>query len=239
LCAPDRHCVLMDLIFNALKLSFAGALIYLDRTHALQMMISRPVVTGPIIGFLAGDVSMGLLMGAIIELLWIRDIPVGSFVPPDETILTVLVASVGVLPLQVSGMKEISLFVYALLIFLPATYLSLQVELALRNANNQLWRLANDAIGRGQENRVALYHWSGAAIAFFAHFMLLLGFLLGGLYFIRLTFPLLPSFLYKALYFTGCVAPVVGVAAALSATRNTKALILFSLIFLLMFALSI
>ena len=229
----------MDLIFNALKFSFAGALIYLDRTHALQMMISRPVVTGTIIGFLAGNVGMGLLMGAIIELLWIRDIPVGTFVPPDETILTVLVASVGVLRLDASGWKEISLYVYALLIFLPATYLSLQVELALRNVNNALWRLASQAVENGQDSRVPLYHWGAAAIAFSAHFLLLLGFLLGGLYFIRLTFPLLPAFLNKALYFTGLVAPVVGISAALSATRSKKALILFSVIFILLFAISI
>ncbi len=225
----------MNLILPAVKLSLAGACIYLDRTHALQIMISRPIVVGPIMGFLAGDVVMGLFMGAIIELLWIRDIPVGTVVPPDETTMAILVSSVAVLDFHLPGKQQLALSVYALILFLPAPYISPRIELLLRGVNNRLWRIAWRDAEKGKTDRVPLYHFAGAAIAFVVHAAMLFAFLMGGLQLIQLTFPLLPKFVTTALVVTGCISPAIGIAASLSNARGRWALVLFSLSFLLLF----
>ena len=40
----------MNLLWLCLKLSTVGALLWLDRTHAFQIMISRPIVAAPLVG---------------------------------------------------------------------------------------------------------------------------------------------------------------------------------------------
>ena len=73
-----------------------GALICLDRV-AVQIMISRPVVAGPLMGLILGDMLTGLVTGALLELLWIDRIPVGSYVPPHDTFVAILATAGAVL----------------------------------------------------------------------------------------------------------------------------------------------
>ena len=227
----------MDLVVVALKLSLIGSFIYMDRTHAMQVMVSRPIVTAPIIGYFAGDAAMGLLMGAIIELLWIREIPVGAFIPPDETTLAILAASVGALSFTLDARSEFALYVFALLVFLPAAYLSIRLDLALRTFNNRLWRNAYDAVQNGHEGMVAAFHWAGAIVAFISYFLMFFAFLAVGLNIIRFLFPLFPSQVKTAFFLTGCAIPVVGIAGALTTARGRWSLAIFSAVFLVLFIL--
>ena len=61
----------------------------LDRTAALQIMISRPLVAGPLVGLLLGDPASGLTIGMLLELLWLCRLPVGANIPHDDTQVTV------------------------------------------------------------------------------------------------------------------------------------------------------
>ena len=53
-----------------------AVLLGLDRTAALQIMISRPLVAGPLVGLLLGDALTGLTVGMLLELLWLCRMPV-------------------------------------------------------------------------------------------------------------------------------------------------------------------
>jgi mannose/fructose/N-acetylgalactosamine-specific phosphotransferase system component IIC len=70
--------------------SFIGGLINLDVMTIWQVMISRPVVSGPIIGWLCGDVWTGLVIGALMELIWINILPIGTVIPPDASATTII-----------------------------------------------------------------------------------------------------------------------------------------------------
>lgn len=61
----------------------------LDRTAFPQIMISRPIVVGPLTGWLLGNPSAGLQVGLLVELLWLGRLPVGAAIPPDDTQVTV------------------------------------------------------------------------------------------------------------------------------------------------------
>jgi mannose/fructose/N-acetylgalactosamine-specific phosphotransferase system component IIC len=228
----------MELTTVALKLSLVGSLLFLDRMHTFQFMISRPLVTAPVIGLLAGNLSMGLLLGAIIELLWIHRIPLGTDITPDDTTLAVLVASVGALDFQVERGSEFAPWMFGFLIFLPAAYANPRIELALRKFNNRLWHGAREAIQRGYLGRVAAFHWAGAVLAFISCFILLFAWLFVGLHVIRISFPLVPSSIKMALNITAWFTPAVGVACALNTAPNRWALVLFSLSFLMLLLLS-
>ncbi|WP_125582846.1 PTS mannose/fructose/sorbose/N-acetylgalactosamine transporter subunit IIC [Lacticaseibacillus suibinensis] len=48
--------------------------------------IGRPLVTGPIVGLLFGDLQQGLIIGATLELAFLGLMGIGATVPPDEII---------------------------------------------------------------------------------------------------------------------------------------------------------
>jgi mannose/fructose/N-acetylgalactosamine-specific phosphotransferase system component IIC len=80
----DAHMVLV-----ILGISAVGGILGLDRTAAGQFMISQPIVAGPVTGWMLGDPTAGIVIGAVLELIWLLDLPVGTFVPADATIGTV------------------------------------------------------------------------------------------------------------------------------------------------------
>jgi mannose/fructose/N-acetylgalactosamine-specific phosphotransferase system component IIC len=79
----------MILSLNFLFIALISGIIHLDTLVFGQFMISRPIVCGPIIGYLLGSVNEGILLGAILELLYISIIPVGIKIPPDSTAATI------------------------------------------------------------------------------------------------------------------------------------------------------
>ncbi len=79
----------MILSLNFLFLALISGFIHLDTLVFGQFMFSRPIVCGPIVGYLTGSFTNGLLLGAIFELLYISIIPVGIKIPSDSTAATI------------------------------------------------------------------------------------------------------------------------------------------------------
>jgi len=73
-----------------LFLSFIIGIISIDTMKVGQFMFSRPLIVGSITGFILGDFYLGIKIGVILELFWIRVIPVGTYYPPDTVITTAL-----------------------------------------------------------------------------------------------------------------------------------------------------
>ena len=86
-----------SMVFAITGVALAGGLIGLDRTAAGQFMISQPIVAAPLAGWLLGDAAAGLVIGAMLELIWVLDMPVGGFVPADATVSAVTATAVAVL----------------------------------------------------------------------------------------------------------------------------------------------
>lgn len=58
----------------------------LDATAAGQLMLSRPLVMGPLLGLALDRGALGLAMGAVLEGLLAQDLPVGSHMPLNATV---------------------------------------------------------------------------------------------------------------------------------------------------------
>ncbi len=71
-------------------ISFIGGFISLDVMTIWQVMISRPLVTAPIIGWLCGSVETGLIIGVLLELIWINILPLGTVIPPDVSATAII-----------------------------------------------------------------------------------------------------------------------------------------------------
>jgi mannose/fructose/N-acetylgalactosamine-specific phosphotransferase system component IIC len=61
-----------------LWLALLGAVVGLDIASWAQAMISRPIVAGPVAGLLLGDPEAGFWAGAVLEVLSLRQLPVGA-----------------------------------------------------------------------------------------------------------------------------------------------------------------
>lgn len=86
------------MVLTVLGVAVLGGIIGLDRTAAGQCMISQPIVAAPFMGWVLGDTATGMVIGAAFELIWVLDIPIGTFVPADSTIgavSAVAVAAIG------------------------------------------------------------------------------------------------------------------------------------------------
>lgn len=74
---------------NLLLSGLVAVLCGLDRTAVLQLMLSRPIVAGPLTGLVLGSPLTGLQVGMLVELLWLGRLPVGASIPPDDTQIAV------------------------------------------------------------------------------------------------------------------------------------------------------
>ena len=52
-------------------------------------MISQPIVCGPLFGYLMGQVAVGVIIGGIVQLLWMDLSPIGVGIPYDATATTI------------------------------------------------------------------------------------------------------------------------------------------------------
>lgn len=93
-----------------LKVALAGGVLALDATSVGQFMVSRPLVAGALTGWLLGDPSLGLVVGAVLELYLLVSFPTGgSRFPEGATATVVAVASAaavdapGAIPLGVAA----------------------------------------------------------------------------------------------------------------------------------------
>lgn len=77
-----------------IQIALIGGVLALDATSVGQFMVSRPLVAGALTGWFLGDASLGLLVGAILELYLLVSVPSGgSRFPEGATATVVAVAS--------------------------------------------------------------------------------------------------------------------------------------------------
>ncbi len=63
---------------DLLALAALGGLAGLDTVSLAQTMVSRPIVAGPLAGLLLGDASTGMLVGMLLEIISLNQLPIGA-----------------------------------------------------------------------------------------------------------------------------------------------------------------
>jgi PTS system mannose-specific IIC component len=73
-----------------LWVSLLGGVLALDATSAGQFMVSRPLVSGALAGWVFGDATTGLVVGALLELYLLVSFPSGGARFPEGATATVV-----------------------------------------------------------------------------------------------------------------------------------------------------
>ncbi len=214
-----------------LLVSLVGGILGLDRI-VLQAMVSRPIVSAPLIGLILGDVYTGLIVGALLELFWIDRLPIGTCIPPNDFLVAVLAAAAPIIAGQQLGHASRELVAFSLLLFIPFGYLGQKVDSAIVRSNNSLSEGALEDAKRGDTEGIFRKHLTGVAKTFFATMAMILIPLASGVAIILLVFPLLPFAIVKSLRLTCFLLPLLGVAAGLNTVNLKRAVPLFCALFL-------
>lgn len=170
----------MAVFWVTLKVAGFGGLLALDRTAALQLMLSRPLLAALWAGWLAGNWELGLWVGATLELYFLAEVPVGTNIPTDDTLLALAAGGAAAAlkgplpPTPADG----SLVLMVLLSVLPWAALTRKLDALVRERNVELIDevetrlLAGSRVPAVNFHLWGLLHFYGAALAAVAVLML-------------------------------------------------------------------
>ena len=221
------------MILNIILVSFAGGILCLDRV-VLQAMISRPIVAAPLIGLFLGDPYTGLIVGAFLELFWIDRLPIGAYIPPNDTITAILVTASSIESAHDLGTLSQGLVILAVLLFLPLGILARQMELWLCRGNEKLSDKALADAAKGDTRAIARRHLTAILKAYLFPAGFIMVALPIGIALMTWIYPRLTDWMIRGLTLTYSFLPLIGTAVALS-TINIRGMIpVFCAVFLVM-----
>lgn len=190
-------------------IALLGGIIGLDRTAAGQIMISQPIVAAPLIGWTLGDATTGLIVGAALELIWLLDMPVGSFVPADSTVAAVF-ATAGAI-LGSTGSDRLSLTGFSILLTVLLAPVTMRADAIIRNFNARLAHRVQAPSEKPLGAVLSRAHRAGLCVFFLKFFVLYLVLIPAGMGAVRL-FTLAPETVHRAMMFYVKVLPLLGAA---------------------------
>ncbi len=162
---------------NPILISLLGGLLILDKYAFGEFGISQPIVTGTIIGAIFGDMKTGILLGAVIQLIFLGGLPIGRDIPPDSQGAGI-VGVAAYFFLVNNNSAPASLFL-ATILGLTAALLGGAMEIYTRQLNGRLYHQFLK-----KRRRLYLFHYLGLGTAYLRGFLLILIFTAFAYYFI-------------------------------------------------------
>jgi PTS system mannose-specific IIC component len=153
-------------IAMVLVTSVIGGLLHLDRTAAFQFLVSRPLVSSALTGLVLGDIKTGLLIGIVLELLWLDTQPLGTALPPDDTIVAVVVPASVIITERLTGSSDIALLGLAAIVSLPLSEVGKLLDSGVRRLNGRFLARARRAAKDGDVRGVGRQNIAGLASFF-------------------------------------------------------------------------
>lgn len=223
------------MFFEISLTAIAGGLLCLDRI-IFQVMISRPVVSASIIGLLLGDPYAGLITGALLELLWIDRLPVGTVVPPNDTVSAVLISAAVILAGRSLGAGPVSKEIIALgiIVLLPTALAGQIMDIWLIRGNDKIARAALKPAADGDIDGVSRLHVRALLRAYLINTAFIFTGLGIGVLVLQSIYPLMPPAVLKSLAYLYVFLPILGVAVALNTIHLRGMLPVFSGVFLVL-----
>jgi len=205
----------------------AGGFLWLDRFQLCQVMVSRPIVSAPLIGWIVGDITAGVASGLLFEFLWLRTPPVGGFIAPDVTLAAIATAAVSA---GVRSATDIGLTPVVFLSFLslfPLCFLGKQVDKLLRLGLGKIAKRTEESQIRARDRVVYLHLAAGLALGFSCAFLMLVPTIKVFTFLLSRVIQALPSTICRSLGFAFYLVPLLGAADFLLGTDELRARVLF------------
>jgi len=197
------------LLFAILGIAAVGGLIGLDRTAVGQFMISQPIVAGPLVGWILGDLTAGVIIGAVLELIWVVDMPVGTFVPANSTVSAVSATAIAALGSH--GDATLPVIGFSLLLTTGMAPVTMMIDTAVRKTNSRLAFVVSVVSSAPSGRTLARAQFIGLVMFYLKTFVQYLVFLPAGIVAVAL-FNRLPEQAHRAMSLFVQLLPFLGVA---------------------------
>jgi len=220
------------MVIKSIIVSLVGGLICLDRIM-VQIMISRPIIAGPITGLMLQDPYTGLVLGAFIELLWLDRSPMGVYVPPNDTMVAILATAGAIIVGDAVGQVTRELMALSLLLFVPVGILGQQLDIYIFRCNDRLSEAVIRDAREGNTAGITKKHLLGIVRSYVSMTALQCIALIFGIVVLQALLSRLPEQVLKALLYMYFFIPLLGVAVALTTVKLRGAIPLFAGIFLI------
>jgi PTS system mannose-specific IIC component len=220
------------LFTKIILLSFCGGLLCLDRIF-IQAMISRPIIIAPIIGLILNNPYAGLIIGAMIEMFWIDRIPIGIYIPPNDSLVAVLATSVAILAGQKLGSVSPELIAFSILLFIPFGILAKQIDIMIIKSNDILSDQALEDAKKSNIRGIEQKTYLGLikVLSFYIIYLLVLQVIF--IPAVIWIYPKLASTIIKMLTMIYYFLPLLGIAVAINTIKLRGAIPVFCAIFLI------
>jgi len=198
----------MHIVLKVLGIAFVGGVLGLDRTAAGQFMISQPIVAGPLTGWMLGEPTAGIIVGAVLELIWVLDMPVGTFVPADATIGTVSATAIAAFGAPCGA--TLPLIGFSILLSTAMVTMTMKAEGVVRTWNSRISEKALSASGPNTGPALFRAQCAGLVLFFLKSFVLYCIFIPLGIAAMQL-YKHLPGAFPRALSLFVKLLPLIGV----------------------------
>lgn len=148
-------------LIQALAIAVIVGLAYLTRRIGGDPQFERPIVLGPIVGIILGDLESGVVVGGTLELIFIGAAAIGGTAPPNVAIGTAVGTAFAIQGGQ--GPEA------ALVAAVPAAVVGTFFELFAKGSCSFLVHRADNAATTGRSRGILTTIWIGNAIHFFAY----------------------------------------------------------------------
>lgn len=167
----------------------------------------KALIAGSVAGVIMGDVSTGLVISGTLQMMWLANVGIGAYVPPNEA--TGSIVGVAVAVMSHGGVAT------GLAIAIPTAMLCQQIVM-LTNTINIAWQhRADRAVQSGDFDKVARYNYWGLPFSFLAGALpVFIATYLGGPA-IKDVVASLPKQLFSGLTVSAGIIPVVGLGMLL------------------------
>jgi len=140
----------------------AGALLELDEYFIIMSLVSQPIISGAVAGYIFGDIKTGILLGTLVQLIWMSP-PVGAYVPPSSSAIAFLSTACAII--MADAFPEAgrnSVFMYSLAAGTGCGYFIGQMDIWNRKLNTRILHLFENKLLEGKE--VYIHALQGMAI---------------------------------------------------------------------------
>lgn len=221
------------MFIKIILISFCGSLLCLDRIF-IQAMISRPVVIAPIIGCLLNNLYAGLIIGALIELVWIDRLPLGTYIPPNDSIAAVTATSIAGITGFSLGRVSPELIALSVLLAIPCGIIAKQIDVMIVKSNNAI---SDKALEDAKENNIKAIerkNYLGLFKVFILYSVFLLAIQTLLIPFVIWMYPRLNETFLNALSLTYYFLPLLGIAVAINMLKLRRTIPVVCAVFLVL-----
>ncbi len=220
------------MFFEISLTAIAGGLLCLDRIF-FQVMISRPIVSASVIGLILGDPYVGMITGALIELIWIDRLPVGTVVPPNDTISAVLISAAVIIAGRSLGAVSKEVIALGIILLLPMALAGQILDIWIIRGNDKISRSALKPAAEGDIDGVSRLHIRALLRTYLINTVFIFTTLGIGIFALKAIYPLIPPAVLRSLVYVYLFLPILGVAVALNTIHLRGMLPVFSGVFLI------